>query len=102
MACNLEENLEKDFLEESVKLKMNENEEDYKEEIPKDHSTPKAKLVPNNRTCKYCGEMFPNYRRCFYHQKTVHEGVWHKCDMCDYVNSVRDSLESIRKRSIIM
>ena len=50
----------------------------------------KDKVPPNNKVCKYCGEEFSSYQPCFYHQKTVHEGVWHKCDLCDYVHQRRD------------
>ena len=50
------------------------------------------KFVPNNRTCKYCGIEFPSYRLCFNHQKTIHEGVWHKCDLCAYVNARKDNI----------
>lgn len=121
LACKLEEDLEK----ENIKLEI--NEEDKKRKIVEDKSmsneTPDwksqmkkfegfakhfekktknngkmAKLVPNNRTCKYCGVEFPNYRLCFLHQKTVHEGIWHKCDLCDYVNARKDYIRMHKEK----
>ena len=134
MACKLEENLEKDFLEENVKLEIFEEDKDIKETFVEEELKPNetedwnkqmknfegfakkiekkntktksknekseksTKLVPNNRTCKYCGVEFPSYRLCFYHQKTVHEGVWHKCNSCDYVNARKDHIRIHREK----
>ena len=122
LAGKLEENLERDFLEENVTLEIDEDEEDstkdiFKETLQSDNTTEwnsqmknfegfaqdfekkysktknKGKVAPDNKTCKYCGVKFTNYQTCFYHQKSVHEGVWHKCDQCDYVNQRKDYLK---------
>ena len=37
-----------------------------------------------SRKCIHCGEEFRNYRLCFLHRKSVHQGIVHKCDFCDY------------------
>ena len=122
LACKLEKDLEEDFLKENIELEINDEDTkkdtivetskseetaDWKSEMKNFECFAKkfekkqtksknngkiSKLVPNNRTCKYCGVEFPNYRLCFLHQKTVHEGIWHKCDLCDYVNSRKDTI----------
>ena len=128
LACKLEKDLEEDFLKENIEVEISEKdikedtiEENLKSEETADWSSQlknfegiakhfekkqaktknngkMSKIVPNNRTCKYCGVEFPNYRLCFLHQKTVHEGIWHKCDICDYVNSRKDIIRIHREK----
>ena len=50
------------------------------------------------RNCIYCGEEFRNYRQCFLHTKSVHQGIVHKCDVCDYVTARSDGIRSHTKK----
>ena len=99
LACKLEKDLEEDFLKENIEHDINDedtkkdtieenlksketadwksemkNFEGFAKKLEKKNIKTKidnksTKLVPNNRTCKYCGVEFPSYRLCFVRER---------------------------------
>ena len=53
----------------------------------------------NAFVCEQCNKKFASKQGMTEHIESVHEGIRHKCDFCDYTSSFRNNLNAhIRKK----